>query len=441
MAKSIIINLISIIPLGKEESIMQESLDLVIKQYLNISNSEVIIFTAIIKVINGKPKITVIKIANKTQSIFNINIIDEDLGNPDTVALVFKQIIQSITDQILNIILICWGHGMGYSMFGEITDEDNFKNLSTPQSIDFKDSFPPTRKKFTLSLALVPPVFINPFFKDFERMTGVSALTINELAEAINNSQLTFDLILLDNCFMQTVDTLYALKSKTRYLIAAQSGIPWQGFAYNHFNNLIKKIDDDFCIEFTSISYEKLKLFIANVGIKLPNAFSKEDLLISCLKTEKADDFFNSLIDIFSFLYKFYDEENPSLARSIYQTLTKSLDITQTSFELSQNGLALIDLKNYFANLHLSDPEFSNAYKKFSEIYISSILVSHQSSAILKDNTFGISICFPNSWTKCRYNPYYEFYLKKNAKVESLFSKKTKWGQFLFTYLTNINVP
>lgn len=449
MAKNLIINLVSIVPIKNEGVLMNEFFDNLKAQFQNIQNPDVISFLVTMCLEDGGTQISIDKIENGNTDPVTIPGISSDLGNPATLTAIFKFLRQSITGDILNTILVCWGHGMGYSMFAEIRNGDKDIYLTTTETVGFRskdfehrDTYFFSSRVFGLDLMkhqIDPGKYLLGLEDShLERKMELSALTINELGEAINNSGIRFNMIILDNCFMQTVDTLFTLKNYTDYIIAAQSGVPWRGFTYSFFDKIKATIDDGFCGDFCENSYTELKKFITNKDVRLPNGFSIDDLIFSCIKTKNADAFLNALILMVGYINRNY---YPSLIIPMYRPLTKCDDLSKSTLTLSEEGLALIDLKHYFDNVKIADRDYMLYYQALDTASKNNFVISKKTSPKHEASTFGISICFPSSWSKCKENPYYFFYLSPVAQVKSGFSTKTNWGEFLHAYLTDINVP
>ncbi|MEF3313279.1 clostripain-related cysteine peptidase [Paenibacillus sp. GYB004] len=65
-----------------------------------------------------------------------------------------------------------------------------------------------------------------------DELNGRKTMKVSELSEAIDASNMYFDLIVFDACLMGTVETAYALRNHGKYLIASEDSIPAGGLYY-----------------------------------------------------------------------------------------------------------------------------------------------------------------------------------------------------------------
>jgi len=70
--------------------------------------------------------------------------------------------------------------------------------------------------------------------------SGGDALTIPELAQAINQAGVSFDLIAMDACMMGMLEVAYEIRNNTKLFVASEENVPAEGLNYQHFlENLV----------------------------------------------------------------------------------------------------------------------------------------------------------------------------------------------------------
>lgn len=126
---------------------------------------------------------------------------DEDFCSSDTVGMrkVFDIILERYPSYSMN--LVMWSHGSGWirsksSPVQRSIGVDNERNSS------FSDSYNTT-------------------------------IEIEELAEFIINLPVKIELLMFDACFMQNVETAYALRNSAKWILASPAELPADGAPYN----------------------------------------------------------------------------------------------------------------------------------------------------------------------------------------------------------------
>lgn len=66
-------------------------------------------------------------------------------------------------------------------------------------------------------------------------------MRVSEIGDAISDSAVFFDIIAFDACLMGTMETAFALKNHTKYLIASEDAIPACGLYYTTWLNALEK--------------------------------------------------------------------------------------------------------------------------------------------------------------------------------------------------------
>lgn len=286
-------------------------------------------------------------------------------------------------------------------------------------------------------------MYLSPGFPDRFNPTfavkQLTALTVNELSEGIQKSSIKkFDLIIMSNCYMQNIDTIYALRNCCSYLIAPQTTFPWESY---DFSSLIPqkddRIDDRFCKNILAKTQRSLELKLTPMN----NDVRLDEIGFSCIKTDQSALFFTHLKKITDFLSDYYFR----LSDDIYYAANQICDLTNPeSATAGVVNLNQIDLSFFLEFLNTK----WNKYTVFSEAYaeVKKILGSNSfilenrkgdlfywnaSSPVPKKACKGISIFFPKSKATYEDSDYADVFINDGAQVQTRFSKDFGWGLFL----------
>lgn len=439
MPKNLIINIISTVPLKDEAEIMNEFFKLLCTSITKVIEDKSTVYSVILQHTKKQPVITVLK--NGVE--FPIQIHSSDLGNKEVLAKIFSTILSSEkNNSYQNTVLYCWGHAMGFSLFSEITiDDKSFESLflllfGFELSSIFRINILNTIEKTDNNKIDLNAIF-NTFGKtQFDKQQALTALTINELSESIRQNKLKFDLIVFDNCYMQTVDTAFAMQEHTKYIIATQTSIHWRGYAYDVFMGLNNKIDDSFCDKFILESFNVLKKLAEEL-----NNESIAEVSISCFNAESANNlaFFNLCKQIITDMYNYLvDDDNKTsiqMADSIQNALKSCKDVTLKPDGKTGQRLELFDMLILFEKIiiNFNKNDLKNKLTDLKKIY-PTLISTTQASPYYKDITNGLSICFPLDFEKSEDNPYYYYFIDEDAQVKSQFAEESNWDQLISVY-------
>lgn len=269
-------------------------------------------------------------------------------------------------------------------------------------------------------------------------MNGITALTIIELRTAIEKSAFKkFDAVIMLNCFMQTVDTAYALKGYCDYLMAAETGHWFAGYNYAELMN-ITTVDDAFFERLKNATLSKLGAIGQNMV---------DDLSFCCLRLSESENFFEALKKLLAAIMKAYNEQKVGL--NLYKAAGMCKDVTSSAFIDKKDSVSLVDLFCLLSNFNdiQADPEISSLTKD-AEIKFRNILACEHTGKDYRDTPHptasGLSIYFPthDAGTKASrkdlVRPYYFLFIFKDAKIPSPFAMENQWGRFLSTYYTYV---
>jgi len=422
-----------------EAEMINRSVDDFVSQYKAFSNERIESYIILSSKVAENFIITINKIHKGYVTSIPVPPEKTDIGDPVTLEWIFLQIKGSVAAVVDNWILVCWGHGLGFSLFNLITTSDKFfSNFKFNQLLGESGDFPDITESWKNKL--VARVFKQDIIlseNKTDEKKGVTALTMNELSITLRKADLKFDLVVLDNCYMQNIDTLYALGGRTRFIISAQTAIPWQSFLYSAFNGLTAKIDAAFCKEFCNSSEKKLRVLEKIVAEA--DKIWYQTITFSCLDTTAIRSFTDNFGDILIYIYKNYKKK--SLTQPLVNSLYKGYDLSQVGFE-KDKSLSLIDLPIFLMELkaQLKTSEHSELVTLLTgfESTYSGMLVINKPAPLINGKSTGLSICFPLTHELLVKNTYYHFFLKEGAQVKSPFAKSTSWGLFLNEFLKDL---
>ncbi len=440
MATNLVINLISIVPLKKEGDTINKFFEQLSISITNVIKVKSTVYSVILMHTKEQPALIVLK----NGAEFKITLDSHDLGNREVLSQILKAILDAEKGiDYENTILYCWGHAMGFSLFSDLTNDDKaleglfsvifgfeLNSLFTLESSNQK-------AKDSLSNNNIIELLTSIISKsELDRQQVLTALTINELVWSLNNTGLIFDLIVFDNCYMQTIDTLFAMQKHTKFIIATQTSIHWKGYAYDVFVSLTEKINSSFCEKFIVESHNQLQ----KTAVLLNNE-SIAEISISCYNTEAAANygFLNLCKRFISLMYNYLIDDNEKvsikMASSIKGALKSAKDVTLkpdgktgTHLELFEMIILFEKIVTSFGKIDLNDMflDLRNLYPKVIQV--------HKPSPHYAPFTQGISICFPTDFEKSEENAYYYYFIDEDAQVKSQFAEESNWDQLITTY-------
>lgn len=197
---------------------------------------------------------------------------DEDFCSSDTVALtyVLDLLLTDYPTQKLD--LIMWSHGNGWLRGNKKTVParsigiDNGKNSYSNLSTDVID--------------------------------------IEELAAVLENLPVKVDRLMFDACFMQTVETAYALRNAAEWLIASPAEIPADGAPYDRLVPLFfsQTADVEDLIDEYKMAYDSSSTGVVLSAVKCENMQLLADATYPYVKKYFNKDSVISVADVFSYL-------------------------------------------------------------------------------------------------------------------------------------------
>ncbi len=198
------------------------------------------------------------------------------------------------------------------------------------------------------------------------------SMTIAEMADALSDSGVTFDFIGFDACLMATLETAYALKPYSDYLIASEETEPGRGWYYTNWLNDItsnpgistldlgKRIIDDYVSHSnsdspgykTTLSLTDLSEFegtvpsaLTNLGQALYTSVKTEQKKISAARSDTREFGSSSRLDQVD-LVDFYEKLGTSEAKALSDAVRGSVKYNLTNNISDAYGMSFYFPKN-----------------------------------------------------------------------------------------------
>lgn len=355
---------------------------------------------------------------------------DVNLGNDKTLEKILKSIKKSIGDS--KVILFTWDHGCAFGIF----DPTELDNPAAPIK-----SSPKT-----------------------------DMLMVKELANAIKGSFGKVEMLIMMNCWMQSIETNDQLNGFTDVLVAPETSIDWLGYNY------IEIIDH--LIENPAPTKNKIIPNVKKKAVQGSKAYQ--------IKPTKFDDYLNNLaVTIIEktkekYREKYKNDENPdvklddiillatrpssSKLREIKNQLALLSDFLKSKLTTNAKEIALarqnctelteefggggrpwcfidiLDLITQLQDQKVLDSNFDTTilqqqFQKDDPVNADSFIVEQHIGTNFKKSPFGgLSICFPNNMSFIKSSFYRTFYSFSDAKDSEKisFAKNVKeWAQFV----------
>jgi hypothetical protein len=407
-----------------------------------------------------------------------------DLGTVEDLVKVFNEIDEK--EKYTNKILLTWDHGYGYTMFKDTIGENDltesqriilskfkeeynnsevirnlFNNFTEEFNFDVKEFFDLEISNQNSNGAnnndIVNKKIYDTFLSGYTLSESYdlkllnkkkfTTLTIFELSQAIKRSSIKkFDLVIMSNCYMQTIDTFYSLRDCTKYIISPQTSFPWESYDFGSIIPLRNKtIDDEFCKNILSKTKESMEALLPIHNLNLHFNVSIDEISFSCIKTEKQTEFFNSIKIICDELLEIYYEKDKEIYRAKDQ-IEDITNITNPKRDLSYKSEFKLFQKDLYFLLKFLQMELQNnkiIYSACNSIFdlvdnndiildrVKGSLLDWDSNTKIKYAARGISIFFPNTRYEYENSKYGEAFIMPESIAQTEFSKEFGWGNFL----------
>ena len=257
-----------------------------------------------------------------------------------------------------------------------IKDNLGIQEMTNPQTLtDFikycKNEYP--ADKYSLILWDHGGGAISGFGYDENYENSEDTLTLDELRESLNTTNVNFEFIGFDACLMGNIETAYSVKDFAKYLIASEETEPGGGWNYKELLNKISKNTSADTIE---ISKAIVDSFIDdNNGF-----FSFEDATLSVIDLQNVDELYGTLC---KFMKNIEEEE---LDQNKFSVVSKAIGNTKSFAEGEYDIIDLVDFAKQINN--------ENSQELIEQV---SNTVKYYKNTDLVENTNGISIYIPFS--------------------------------------------
>lgn len=373
-----------------------------------------------------------------------------NLGDSNVLAGIFTTVKQIVAEET-RFMIVTWDHGYSFGIFSGLIDNTVFdfeKNSVNQHNIvtNLKSCLIKVNKERQSDISLDYAIeqfktnnknnaefagYSNDLLKDLALSDDTDMLTPEEINRALKLSfTKKVDILIMMNCWMQSVDTCYAIADTVDNIIAAESTIDFIGYDYIDFidhlcihpeetnknisERIIKGIKPKYKRMNTEIAFNEiavsainpqniksLKLTIDNIATSLGLAVRTDLALVSSIR--KA-------------VYEYTNEYLKKETTGIYFYYLVDL------FEI---------FKNYAAAKLISKKDFETLKKWFDSFIIAKTIGNNFSSEIP-----ALSLYFPNNKEyilKSTY--YYTFYDPKGPlKSRKKFANDSHWANFINDY-------
>ena len=350
-------------------------------------------------------------------------------------------------------ILFNWGHGFGFGIFNNKDKENNklraninvenniravdLANESPANFIKIISSKKPQQSNF-LQLAqfnsntlLNDGIDINQINIQEINPDETDMLTMEELNVAIEQSITKVGVLLMLNCWMQSLETAYSLRSTVEYLVAPETVFNWNGYDYVKIIDVI--IDDPY------ISNEKIaEIAVDSVpdkyrNLQRPESLSEVVLSAVCVEgcVERVAGFVNEL----SQSIMSYDIEGIADLKKTRRNVLHEL-----SHEYIEEGklpIYFTDLFTALKNVVTHEGILKNLKDEIEKKYVGKrILIGDKFNKDGNKTAYGFSVYFPNDDFYIDKSQYYKKFYLNNSPKQISFAKNNNWGGFIQAFNT-----
>jgi hypothetical protein len=266
-------------------------------------------------------------------------------------------------------------------------------------------------------------------FKHLVLSDVTDMLTPEEISTAITNSfSKKIDILIMMNCWMQSVETCYALEESVETLIAATSTLDFIGYDYIDF---IGKIVSDPDIK----PYDLSKRIVTNIEgkyKKLNTEIAFKEIAVSAIRLSRIRD-----------LKEIADNFSTSLDAAVKTNLPWVNKERGRSFEFTHDYLPnagvfflyVVDLFDVISRLHtmnfITDKDIDNLTS-----WLNDYMIINTIGGNFTNETKAIGIYFPNNRSYTDTSTYYfNLYSPKGPKKNrKRFSLDSRWSVFIENY-------
>jgi hypothetical protein len=371
-----------------------------------------------------------------------------NLGDPDTLSEIFD-FVKNSTGEETRFLLVTWDHGYTFGIFNGTINKSvfDFELNSNKKHIaitNLKGAVKRLREERDQNKSLDTVIeefkfnnrsdeksieYSDELLKDLALSDDTDMLTPEEIAQALKKSfTKKIDVLIMMNCWMQSVDTCYALQDTVEILVAAESTMDFIGYDYIDF---INEICSDSKITNTHLSSRVISQ-IRSKYKKLNTEIAFNEIAVSAINLSEV-----------TMLKNMMDNFSNSLSLAIRTNL---LDVNKgraTSYEFTHEYLPnsgvyiyyIVDiydvLTHFFKMRFISNKDFANL-----KDWLKTFLIAKTVGGNFTKETTALGIYFPNNSEYTRKSTYYYnfYYPKGPLKTRKKFALDSYWSIFIDDY-------
>lgn len=371
-----------------------------------------------------------------------------NLGDPGVLADVFQFVTTRVVVET-RFMLITWDHGYSFGIFNGTVDKKVFdfernENKAHLTITNLEGGMKKINEDRTFDKSIESAIeeFKNNN-SDNEEFVGYSNQLLRELAKADDTDMLTpeeigkalkasfsrkIDILLMMNCWMQSVDTCYALEDTVQTLIAAESTMDFIGYDYIDFIN-------ELCIN-PAISNKDLssKIIrrIKGKYKKMETEIAFNEIAVSAIDLSNVDQ-----------LKKVIDNFSASLGIAIRTDIKKVDSERKKSYEFTNEYLPkadiyfyyLVDILDIVTGYHSQQLILKKDFAAL-QAWLNRFLLESTIGGNFSKETTALSMYFPDNREYIQNSTYYyKFYDPKGPlRTRKRFALDSHWSNFLNDY-------
>lgn len=356
------------------------------------------------------------------------------------------------------LLLYTWDHGCPFGIFTSdfptLTQSEQLTGTNTTIVVTDREK---RLKEFTNAKLFdfygryktneTPPSPLEELFNEFQNKNDGGILTMKELSEALKAilpKGKKLDIIVLDNCDQQYIDTLFQLKEVSKFLVAAQKSISMDGFNIPAVSKKLVSKKGMHAVElanFLVLSYSKKRGYHKTVRME-----RLSDLSLFASEIQRMEHIFTTTYSIIQQL-DIAIKEHPSLIISA-RVQTAEID----------GAYYLVDFIKFCSNLKKElnsktgqtpvENELIKLIRDLKRIYSRPILTKYTHDKnrpgknatdkhTLQENSFLFTICFPNKVVS-KFGDFWDsfkMFIENSSEIKTKFQEEFPWESFVIKYI------
>lgn len=276
-------------------------------------------------------------------------------------------------------------------------------------------------------------------------------LTMDELAHALDIAKFKPDVLVLANCLMLTIDTLYALRKSAKYLVATSTG-----FSYELFNikSILKDLPLKKCKDAARLFIDSVKDSESTwrpIETSADTELTRESVAIFALELAlfEKNDFWNNLKGCIANCIKIINTSNGQ--RIIENTISNifPMNLIMGNYSLPYYLIDALGFFHYlliYAKSDLDESDYLKNIAALKKLFNHNTNMQFSGSIASKDRyrCFSATLKLPASKLQfdCRYIRLYyngsSIIVEKQNPYRSSFCRDFDWDYFLWTWYNKI---